>query len=166
MAFALVLASPPAARRATELQSAVAATRETSIAVAVAAVSVVTMAIDHLIGTEAERDESQAAEPIAFVATTALALVLTGVLFRFVVRPAYADANGAATRAIVCSVLAVATVPLLFLAVPFPLAGAAIALGLLGRDGRRRRLATAAAVIGVLVIALGLGAYLAELVWS
>ena len=137
--------------------------RETTIAVAVAAVSVVTMAIDHLIGTESEPDESGAAEPIAFVASTALALALTGVLFRFVVRPAHRDPDAAATKAIVCSVLAVATVPLLFLAVPFPFAGAGIALGLLGRDGERRRLATAAAVIGALVVALGLGAYLAEL---
>jgi hypothetical protein len=44
---------------------------------AVAAISVATMAIDHLIGTESERDESQIAEPIAFVTTTALALGLT-----------------------------------------------------------------------------------------
>jgi hypothetical protein len=130
----------------------------------VAAVSVATMAVDHLIGTEAERDESQAAEPIAFVAATALALALTFVLFRFVVAPARGDPDGAGKRAILYSVFAVVTVPLLFLAVPFPFAGAATALGLIGRDGRRRRLATTGAAIGVLVIALGVGAYVAELV--
>lgn len=140
------------------------AARETWVAVGAAAVSVATMAVDHLIGTDDERGESQAAEPIAFVATTALALVLTVVLFLFVVRPARRDPDGATTWAIVCSVLAVATVPLLFLAVPFPFAGAGIALGLVGRDGPRRRLASAAAVLGALVVALGLGAYLAELV--
>jgi hypothetical protein len=140
-----------------------AAKRETLIAVAVGAISVVTMAIDHLIGTEREPGESGAAEPIAFVASTALALALTGVLFRFVVRPAHGRPDSAATRATVCSVLAVVTVPLLFLAVPFPFAGAGIALGLLGRAGRRHRLATVAAVIGSLVVALGLAAYIAAL---
>lgn len=141
-----------------------AASRETLLAVAVAAVSVATMAIDHLIGTEDEPGESQAAEPIVFVATAGLALTLTAVLFRFVIRPASRDPDGAARRAILYSVLAVVTVPLLFLAVPFPFAGAAIALGLIGRDGRRRRLATTGAVIGALVVALGLGVYVAELV--
>jgi energy-converting hydrogenase Eha subunit A len=121
------------------------------------------MAIDHLIGTNAERDESQAAEPIAFFATSALALALTAAFFRFVVVPASGDPDVAGKRAILYSVFAVVTVPLLFLAVPFPFAGVAIALGLIGRDGRRRRLATAAAVIGVAVVALGLGAYVTEL---
>ena len=139
------------------------ASRETSIAVAVGAVSVATMAIDHLIGTEAERDESQAAEPIVFLATAALALALTFVLFRFVVTPARRDSDRAGRTAILYSVFAVATVPLLFLAVPFPFAGAAIALGLIGRDGRRSRLASAAVVIGVLVVAVGFGAYVADL---
>jgi hypothetical protein len=58
-------------------------------------------------------------------------------------------------------VLAVATVPLLFAAVPFPLAGAAIALGLMGREGSGRGLSTAAVVVGALVLALGLGVYVA-----
>jgi hypothetical protein len=138
--------------------------REAAIAVGVAVVSVVTMAIDHLIGTESERNESQSAEPIAFVTTTALALAFTGVLFGFVVRRAYQDPGGSATKAIACSALSVATLPLLFLAVPFPLAGAGIALGLLGRDGRRPRLATAAVVTGALVVALGVGAYIVAVV--
>ena len=99
-----------------------------AIAAVVAVILVVTMAIDHLIGTESERNESQSAEPIA------------------------------------CSVLAVATVPLLFAAVPFPLAGAGIALGLMGREGTRRGLSTAAVVVGALVLALGLGVYVAAAV--
>src|SRR5215210_7352633 len=121
--------------------------RETEIAIVVGAVSVVTMAIDHLIGTEAEPDESQAAEPI--------------VLFRFVVRPARRDAERAARRAVLYAAFAVVTVPLLFLAVPFPFAGAAIAMGLTGRASRRRRLATAGAAVGAVIVALGLAAYLA-----
>jgi predicted permease len=117
------------------------------------------MAIDHLIGTEDEPGETQSAEPIAFVATSALALALTWALFHFVVRRAHGDPDGAARNGAVSSALAVATLPLLFLAVPFACAGAGIALGLLGREGRRRRLATAAVVVGVLVVALGLTAY-------
>src|SRR5215210_7418225 len=135
--------------------------RETEIAIVVGAVSVVTMAIDHLIGTEAEPDESQAAEPIVFFATSALALALTVVLFRFVVRPARRDAERAARRAVLYAAFAVVTVPLLFLAVPFPFAGAAIAMGLTGRASRRRRLATAGAAVGAVIVALGLAAYLA-----
>jgi hypothetical protein len=131
------------------------------IAIAVVLVSVVTMGIDHLIGTESERDESQSAEPIAFVTTTALALALTAALFRFVVGRADRRPQTVAMKAIACSVLAVATVPLLFAAVPFPFAGAGIALGLMGRAGSRRRLSTAAVVVGALVLALGLGVYVA-----
>jgi energy-converting hydrogenase Eha subunit A len=136
-------------------------TRERAIAAAVAVVSVVTIALNHLIGTESERNESQSAEPIAFVTTAALALGLTAVVFRFVVGRADRSPQSVATKAIACSVLAVATVPLLFLAVPFPLAGAGIALGLMGREGNRRGLSTAAVVVGVLVLALGLGVYVA-----
>jgi energy-converting hydrogenase Eha subunit A len=132
-----------------------------AIATVVVVISVVTMAIDHLIGTESERDASQSAEPIAFVTTTALALGLTAILFRFVVGRAQRQPQTVATKAIACSVLAVATVPLLFLAVPFPFAGAGIALGLMGRDGSRRGLSTAAVVVGALVLALSLGVYVA-----
>jgi energy-converting hydrogenase Eha subunit A len=132
-----------------------------AIATVVVVISVVTMAIDHLIGTESERDESQSAEPIAFVTTTALALGLTAILFRFVVGRAQRQPQTVATKAIACSVLAVATVPLLFLAVPFPFAGAGITLGLMGRDGSRRGLSTSAVVVGALVLALSLGVYVA-----
>jgi hypothetical protein len=127
--------------------------RDSLIAAIVVAVSVVTMAIDHLFGTESEPGESWPVDPSAFVLSMAIALALTAVLFRFVVRPARAE--NATRRAIVCSVLAVLTVPLLFLAVPFPFAGAGIALGLAGRT----RAATAAAAVGALVLAVGLVAY-------
>ena len=49
------------------------------------------------------------------------------------------------------------------LGVPFPLAGAGVALGLRGREGTRPRLATAAVVIGALVISLAAGAYIVAL---
>ena len=128
------------------------------IAALVVVLSVVTMAIDHLFGTESEPGESWPVDPSAFVLSIALALALTAVLFRFVVISARPE--NATWRAVVCSVLAVVTVPLLFLAVPFPFAGAGIALGLTGRT----RPATAAAAVGALVLAAGLIAYVVAVV--
>jgi predicted permease len=141
-------------------------TRERWIGIAVAAAAVAAMAVDHLIGTDDEPGESRSAEPIAFVTTSALALALTWGLFHFVVRRARGDPDRSARYGVVCSVLAVLTLPLLFLALPFAFAAAGIALGLRGREGRRRRVATATAVVGVLVVALGLAAYVAALVSS
>jgi hypothetical protein len=138
--------------------------RETRIAVAVAAISIGALAVDHLIG-EGEADEDPFPVDLpAFLVGSAVVLSLTAVLFRVVV-PRSADAQSARTAraALACSVLAVVTVPLLFLAVPFPFAGAGIALGLIAREGERPRLAGAAIVIGAAVIALGVGAYVAAL---
>lgn len=146
------------------VQSAVRRGRELAIAAVVGAVSVVAMAIDHLVGTEPERDGSQGAEPGVFVGTALFALALIAVLFRFLVAPAHRDLPSAATKAIVCGVVAVITLPLLFFAVPFPFAGAAVALGLLARDGPRPRVGTGAAVAGTLVVLLGLGAYVTDAV--
>ena len=137
---------------------------ELAIAAVVGASSVVTMAIDHLFGTESEPGESQAAEPGVFVGTALVALSLIAVLFRFLVIPAHDDLRGAATKAIVCAILAVLTLPLLFLAIPFPFAGAAVALGLAAREGPRRAVATGAVAAGTLVVLLGLGAYVADAV--
>lgn len=57
--------------------------------------------------------------------------------------------------------VSLATVPTMFVALPFGLSAAAVALGLLGRRGPRGRLADTAIVIGVLVTLLALG-YLAS----
>lgn len=124
------------------------------------------MAIDHLIGTEEEPgDDSGLADPIAFLIGVAISLLLAALLFGVVVRrAAWDDPGRVATKALAYSLLAVPAMALLFLGVPFPLAGAGIALGLLGRGGTRSGLATAAVAIGVLVIALGTGAYVAALV--
>jgi hypothetical protein len=139
-----------------------AQTREAAVALTVAVVSVATMAIDHLFGTEG--DDSWPVDPVAFFISTAIALTLIFVLFRFVVAPTRVDSDRAGKRALLYGVLAVVTVPLLFLAIPFPFAGAAAALGLVGRDGRHRRRATVGVVLGALVVALGLGAYIGALV--
>jgi hypothetical protein len=134
--------------------------RERGIGVATAGLAVAAMAVDHLIGTDDDGDDRTFADPWVFLATSTGALVLTALLFRFVVRSD--DPHGAPTRAIACGLLAVLLLPLLFLAVPFPFAGAAVALGLIGREGRRRGLATAGIVLGALVLALGGGAYTFE----
>jgi hypothetical protein len=135
--------------------------REAWIGLATAGFAVAAMAVDHLVGTEDNGDEGTFADPWVFLGTSAGALVLTALLFRFVVRSD--DPLRAPSRAIACGLLAVLSLPLLFLAVPFPFAGAAVALGLIGREGRRRRLAAAGIVLGVLVLLLGAGAYTFEL---
>jgi hypothetical protein len=58
------------------------------------------------------------------------------------------------------SVLALAGI---WLGLPFPLAGAGLSLGLLGRTGGQRRLATAAIVVATIVL-LVCAAYLADVV--
>ncbi len=140
--------------------------RETGIGVAVSALTVGAMAIDHLIGTETEPGEDRGLQdPPAFLFSSALSLALAALLFGVVVRRgARDDPDRPAWKAIACSLLAVPAIVLLFLGLPFPLAGAGIALGLRGREGARRRLATGAVAIGALVIALGAGAYIAALI--
>ena len=140
--------------------------RETAIGIAVAAVAVGAMAIDHLIGTESDPGEDAGlADPPAFLISTGVSLGLAAILFGFVVPgAAREDPERAARKAIVWSVLAVPAMALLFLGVPFPLAGAGIALGLLGREGPRKRLATAAIGIGALVLFVCTSAYVVALV--
>jgi hypothetical protein len=127
-----------------------------AIAAVVAVVVVVTMAIDHLIGNESGPDDFPV-DPGAFVIATAVGLGLTALLFLLVVKPAQPER--AARRAIICSAVAVVTLPVLFLSVPFPFAGAGMALGLVGHT----RLGRAAAIIGGFVLALGSVAYVATL---
>jgi hypothetical protein len=137
--------------------------RETAIAVVVSVVVVGTMAVDHLLGTS-DPDEPGLEDPGAFVLSVALALVLVGLFFGRVVRRAVEDEPEASTlKAVAFSLLAVLTLPLIFLAVPFPFAGAGFALGLHAREGRRWLLATAAVVAGAFVLALGVLAYVTAL---
>jgi hypothetical protein len=134
--------------------------RETAVGVAASLAAVFAMAVDHLFGTGEEDDGERFAEPGVFAGTALAAVLATFLLFRFVVRAAVGQPDRAATRALIWSGVAVLTLPLLFLAAPFPFAGAGIALGLIGREGRRQRLATAAVLIGGAVLALGVAAYL------
>jgi hypothetical protein len=92
-----------------------------------------------------------------------LSLVLMAVLFRLVVRRT-PHPDTAAARGALCSGLAIPGVVLAFIGLPFPLAAAGIALGLRGRAGGRRRLATAAVAVGSLIVVALTAGYLAALI--
>jgi hypothetical protein len=132
--------------------------RETMIAAAIAALAVAAMAVDHLLG-----DDPGLEDPPAFLIASGLSLLLVALLFGILVPRTKAGPSAperAATRALACSILAIVALPLsLWLGLPFPLAGAGVALGLVGRAGSRRRLATASAAGGLAVLALATGAY-------
>jgi hypothetical protein len=139
--------------------------QETTIALAVSALGVAALAVDHLVGTEEGSDEeSGLADPAAFLVGAAVTIALVVLVFGVVVRRARDDPDVAARRAIVCSALAVPALALVFLGLPFPLAGAGIALGLRGQEGLRSRRATAAIVIGALVLAAISAGYVVALV--
>ena len=128
--------------------------REGVIGIGVCAIAVIAMVVDHWLG-----DESGIDDPAAFFGSTAGSLIVAAFLFGRVIpdtkrHPERADR--AARQGIVCSVLGLVTVPAIFLGFPVVLGGAGIALGLLGRGGRHRALATAAIVIGVLPVLAGL----------
>jgi hypothetical protein len=104
------------------------------------------MAVDHLVG-----DDPGLEDPPAFLISAAVILVITTLLFGRVVR----RARDAGRASVIVAVLAVASLPLIWLGVPFAIAPAAIALGKRG-DGRGPQ---AAVAIGGVVLLLVTGAY-------
>lgn len=104
------------------------------------------MAVDHLVG-----DDPGLEDPPAFLISAAVILVITTLLFGRVVR----RARDPGRASVIVAVLAVASLPLIWLGVPFAIAPAAIALGKRG-DGRGPR---AAVAIGGVVLLLVTGAY-------
>jgi hypothetical protein len=144
----------------------VALSRETGIGIGVSAVAVAGMAVDHLIGTESEAGEEDSfpVDAPVFFLSSGFAVAVALVLFTVVVPRATVDEPArVARKAIACSGAAVLTLPLLFLGLPFPFAGAGIALGLLGRGAQVTLLATVAVALGALVVALGAAAYVVAL---
>jgi hypothetical protein len=128
------------------------ARRDAAVGVLTTALAIGAMAVDHLLG-----DDPGLEDPPAFLIASFLSLVVAGIVFGLVVprtRRDPARAVRAARRGLACAVLAVVTLPLVWLGLPFPLAGGAVALGLLGRGGERTRTATAAAALGALVLTL------------
>ena len=104
------------------------------------------MAVDHLLG-----DDPGLEDPPAFLISAAVILITAAVLFGLVVR----RTRDPRRSGLIVAVLAVLTLPLIWLGVPFAVAPAAIALGLRGEG----RTATAAVAIGVVVLSLATGAY-------
>lgn len=137
--------------------------RESWIGVVTFALATVAMAVDHLFGSDPESDESFPVDPAAFLVSVGLSAFLAAFLFVRVVPRAKSrhQSERTAVEAALCSGLAfIPGLGLLWLGFPMVLAGGGVALGLLGRRSQRQRLATAAIVVGVVVVMLGSGAYL------
>jgi hypothetical protein len=124
--------------------------RETGIGVAAALFALAAMAYDHLVP----------GDPGGFVIGSALSVVLAAVLFAWLVPRAKATAERAANTGLVCSALAVVPgLALIWLGLPFVLAGSGIALGLVGQGGERGGRATAAVLVGAGLFVLGAASY-------
>ena len=104
------------------------------------------MAVDHLLG-----DDPGLEDPVTFLITAAIIVVIAVALFSLVVRRAHEPSR----TSLIVAVLGVLSLPLIWLGVPFAVALAAIALGLRG-EGRP---AKAAVALGLLVLMLVTGAY-------
>ncbi|HSL64666.1 MAG TPA: hypothetical protein VK874_08410 [Gaiellaceae bacterium] len=136
--------------------------REAGIGIAVSVLAVAAMAVDHLLG-----DDPGLEDPGAFLLASALSLALAWLLFARVVPRVRDDPGRATTYALAFSILAALGVfALLWLGLPFVLAGAGVALGLVGRSGNRRAVATAAVVLGAAVLLLGVGYYVVDAIES
>jgi hypothetical protein len=125
---------------------------EAAIGIFAGALAVGAMVVDHLIHGDVT----------AFVVTSAIALTVAAALFGRVIPRTKASADAAvlaAKRGMVCSGLAVLSIPTLFVGLPFVLGSAGIALGLLGRGGDRQRLALAAITVGALVLLFAIGVF-------
>jgi hypothetical protein len=122
------------------------------------------MAIDHLFGNEGggTDDDQFPVDPAMFAISVGLSLVVAAVLFGWLVpRERAAGPERAARSGLVCSVLSVVPgITLVWVGIPFVVAGVGVALGLEGRAGSRRMEATAAVSIGALVLTLGTVSYL------
>jgi FtsH-binding integral membrane protein len=124
--------------------------RETGIGIAATLLAVAAMAVDHLVP----------GDPGGFAIGSALSVVLAAGLFAWLVPRAKVNPERAATTGLMCSALAVIPgIALIWLGLPFVLAGSGIALGLVGREGKRRGRAIAAVLIGAAVLVLGAAAY-------
>ena len=123
--------------------------RDTAIGVVVTVAAVVAMWFDHMRGDDAGYED-----PPAFFVSTAICLLVAAALFGSIVQRARRDPDRAAKRGAVTGVVAVLSVATVFLGIPWIVGGAAIALGLTGLDGARRRLAWVAVALGVLTLGL------------
>jgi hypothetical protein len=120
------------------------------------------MAIDHHVGTEASAgDDGFPVDPAMFAIAAVLCMATLAALFGWLVpRVRAAGPERCARVGLVLSALSVIPgIALLWVGVPFVVAGTGVALGLEGREGRRRIEATAAVVLGALLQVGGVLAY-------
>jgi hypothetical protein len=110
------------------------------------ALGIAAMAVDHLLG-----DDPGLEDPPAFLISAAFILVVAVLLFGLVVR----GARDRRRASLILAVLAVLSLPLIWLGAPFAVAPGAIAQGLKAGG----RLATAAVAIGAGVLLLATAAY-------
>ena len=104
------------------------------------------MAVDHLLG-----DDPGLEDPVTFTVSAAVILVVAVALFGGVVRRTSTPRRAG----LVVAIVAVLSLPLVWIGLPFVVAPAGIALGLAGEG----RLATAAVAIGAAVLLLATSAY-------
>jgi hypothetical protein len=109
------------------------------------------MAVDHLLG-----DDPGLEDPPTFLVSAAVILVIAALLFGLV-GPRARDPG---RTGFILAIVSVLSLSLVWLGLPFAVAPAAIALGLRGNG----RLATAAIVIGAVVLLLATGAYIGQAV--
>jgi hypothetical protein len=122
-----------------------------AIGAAVTVLALVAMVFDHLLG-----DDPGLEDPIAFVVAAALTLLTTAIVFGVVVPRGGSDARTAAKRGFILGLSSVVGIVLIWLGVTFVLAGGAIALGLVGLRGDRRRVAMAAILLGTISLGVSL----------
>jgi hypothetical protein len=124
-------------------------------------VAVGAMAVDHLLGTDGD-DDGAVADPAMFAIASSLSLAAAAALFLwFVPREQRARPGRAARTGLVCSVLSVVPgVALIWLGIPFVVAGAGVELGLGSRRGSSTTTAVAAVGLGGIVLVLGATVFL------
>lgn len=124
------------------------------------------MAVDHLLGNESDNPDTGLVDPVAFVVSVALSIGVAVLLFGRVVPRA--ESRGPARAAVVGVILSVLSfvpgIGFLWLGFPFVIAGAGIALGLVGLSGARRRLAILALAIAAAPILVGTSFYVTGVV--
>lgn len=124
------------------------------------------MAVDHLLGNESDNPDTGLVDPVAFVVSVALSIGVAVLLFgRVVPRAESRGPERAAVVGVILSVLSfVPGIGFLWLGFPFVIAGAGIALGLVGLSGARRRLAILALAIAAAPILVGTSFYVTGVV--
>jgi hypothetical protein len=127
--------------------------REASIGLGVTVMAIVAMVGDHLLG-----DDPGLEDPGAFVASAGISVAAAGLLFGWIVPRSIDSPARAARRGLACGIVALFTLPLIFLGLPFVVAGAAVALGLIGLRSDRRYAAATGLVLGGAVLTLAVTA--------